>query len=210
MGWTFHSPYNSPRTHKEERAEIERLFTPSQEFAASGGGYEVLQASKVGSTWYVAARVFGREDSGPYIADSDGSYVVGFVFLTRRSDGWGYKDMDECMGPRESKAPQSLLAKLSDLDPNHPRAEYALEWRKRCRAWIDSKPPKINDGDRIETHPITLQNGSTVKTFEVFSYRYRGKNRRAFRCLENDSIYTLNRPYLQGAKIIATAQQLGK
>jgi hypothetical protein len=52
------------------------------------------------------------------------------VFLIRyyRDGSWGYKDMDETMGPCEAKCPKSLLRKLKTPAEN----DFARAWRKRC------------------------------------------------------------------------------
>ena len=198
MGWTFHDKYNSPRTYAEEKREIENLFTATKEAAARGFGYEVLQASKVGSVWYVATRIIGSDNPGAYIPDSDGSYVVGFVFLTRRSQGWGYKDMDECMGPCEAKAPASLLRKLSPLDKENPRSEYAIKWRANCEAYAARYVPKV--GDRVKlAKPVQLQNGTEIQFFDVVANRCRGRNRKLFVSVENLSHYNLQGDWLLGA-----------
>ena len=43
-------------------------------------------------------------------------------------DGWGYKDVDETMGPYKHDFPVSWLDLLSPVE-----SEYAVEWRERVR-----------------------------------------------------------------------------
>lgn len=193
MGWTFYANHNSPRTYAEEKAEIIRLFTPARDSAVT---FEVLQASKVGSAWYVAVKITGREQ-GRYVTGPDGSFVAAAVILTRRSDGWGYKDMDEHAGPNESRAPVSLLAKLSPLTDTDLN-DYARQWRDRCTAYAKRYKPEI--GHRLKlANPVTLQNGSEIQTFDVMAYTYRGKRRRFYRSLENGCDYRLDAYHLAGA-----------
>lgn len=201
MGWTFHSEYNSPRNHAEEKAEICKLFRVSDAAKAEGISYEVLQASKVGSVWYVACKVTGQNyRDGTYIPDESGAVVVGFVILTRRSDGWGYKDMDECAGPMAAQAPKSLISKLSPLT-DHPNNNYAKEWREKCLAWADRYKPEI--GDTIRTKPIELQSGAKVENFRVTYYMRRGRKMKSYLCLDNGSEYRLTAWHLRGAVKVA-------
>lgn len=115
MGWLFYTD-RRVRTYADEKAEIERLCT----FETDTRKTVLIKASKVGSTWYAAAKVTMRDgtpvEDATYMTDADGSITFGAVFLTRYDDGcWGYKDMEESAGPVESRAPLSLLDLLSDL-----------------------------------------------------------------------------------------------
>lgn len=202
MGWTFH--YQAPRNRAEEKAEIEKLCTWEDEQAKRFP----VQVSQVGNVWYVAIRVMPKVDYAPltdstYIADSDGSYTFCAVFLTSRRDGERvYKDMTECMGPVESKAPMSLIRKLSKI---HDGESYAIQWRESCRKYAASKPPALKEGDVIKTRPIALPNGDTIKNFRVDTYRQRGKNRKVYFCLDNLGMYSLQRRHLTGLEILARA-----
>lgn len=200
MGWLIYSRSDSPRTYAEERAEIERLCT----FETDTRNFAPVQLSKVGSVWYAAVKVLPKVgatlDQNAFQPDPDGGYTFAVVFLTSRRDGeWGYKDMDETMGPNESKAPVSLLRKLSNLkDPDG----YATAWRERCMRWAESKPPALKTGDVIRTRPIKLTNGTKVQNFRVDTYRRRGKNRKVYHCIDNGGIYSLRREQLTGLEII--------
>ena len=102
---------------------------------------EVLKSTMVGSTYYAAVR-------------NNKGEVWAAVFLTcgKWKDGtvWGYKDMDETMGPNEDKCPASILALLTPTD-----SQWANEWRERCRQNIAKaaeirknglKPPFVPTG----------------------------------------------------------------
>lgn len=127
MGWFFSNvPPSIP-------AEIRRICT------GSGGGrrIEPIAQVRLGSTWYVAIRAsFDTPEAAQaftpgqvFTPAADGSYVFAAVILTEQSGGeWGYKDMDETMGPVPSEAPAMILDLLSPT--THP---YALAWRARCR-----------------------------------------------------------------------------
>lgn len=94
------------------------------------------------------------------------------VYLLGANDGdWGYKDVDESMGPCECDCPVKYLDEADE-----PVNEYAREWREKCRARAEAKAkqrakkPKVGEvwscnghrikiarvkGSRIEAHNLT-------------------------------------------------------
>jgi hypothetical protein len=69
---------------------------------------------------------------------------------------FGYKDMDESMGPGICNCPASVLDLLTPTD-----REHAIKWRAACRKRADRKPIRI--GDTIEfNQPLSC--GDTVFT----------------------------------------------
>jgi hypothetical protein len=62
---------------------------------------------------------------------------IGCDLLTRSKDGWGYKPMDESMGPCYYTVPLSYF----DLAPN-PEGKWAIEWRDKVRAAYAAKKAK--------------------------------------------------------------------
>lgn len=131
----------------DRRYECDRLCTwrtkdESGKVISSG---EVLKSAMVGSTYYAAVR------------NKDGK-VWAAVFLTCGrtkfdNTAWGYKDMDETMGPNEDKCPASVLAMLSPTDDAD-----ALEWRERCRKNIAKAAEIRRNGPK----PIYAPTGVTV------------------------------------------------
>src|SRR3546814_2261595 len=72
----------------------------------------------------------------------------------RAKDGYifGYKDMDETMGPCEADCPARILDLLTPTDK-----EYAREWRARCCANLERRARQLADGDRIRLpEPMTF------------------------------------------------------
>lgn len=53
---------------------------------------------------------------------------IGVYLLQRFENGWGYKDMDESMGPNYYLCPVSYLDEADE-----PCNDYARQWRKDCR-----------------------------------------------------------------------------
>lgn len=80
---------------------------------------------------------------------------------------FGYKDMDETMGPVESECPARILDLLTPTDN-----EYALRWRQRCRDNLSRRAsrPRLHKGDVITfERPIKFTNGAEIATLEVYT-----------------------------------------
>ena len=97
--------------------------------------------------------------------------VVALVCLVRYKprdrEGYvfGYKDMDETMGPCEAECPPAILDLLT---PN--TNEYALAWRERCRAAVarrTAKPRLRNGWTLVFDEPITFTDGASHARLEV-------------------------------------------
>ena len=158
MGWSF---YSNPV--KDVEAEIKNLCTHD----TSEVSQYPVHISNHGSTWYVAVKTTFKKklrDNLSYKCDSNHSYIFAAVFLTRRDNGeWGYKAMDESMGPYEADAPRKLIKMLSPTS-----CEYANKWREKCLRSASLKSRKIVDGDIIEfSEPLSFTDGSTASKFRV-------------------------------------------
>jgi hypothetical protein len=104
-----------------------------REFPTTLAPANILASATVGGTFYAAVR------------NPETGQVWAFVAITqRRRDylGFGYKDMDENMGPNEARAPARVLDKLTPLaECAHPplaAGEFcgtccARDWRQACR-----------------------------------------------------------------------------
>ncbi|MBO6031678.1 MAG: hypothetical protein J6Q22_09415 [Prevotella sp.] len=172
MGWTHcFDGRRKPDGTIDRKYECDRLLTWCRKdengIVTSSG--EVLKSAMVGSVYYAAVKNHKGE-------------VFAAVFLTcgrTRWDNtaWGYKDMDETMGPNESKCPASILALLTPTD-----SKWANEWRERCRQNIAKaaeirkngrKPPFVPSGVSF-----FLKGHSWVITSEAYrqrvNYKYSG------------------------------------
>lgn len=127
MGWLFYD-----RIPANPEAEIRRICTAQD----NNRTMTPAAIARDGMNWYAAVRVTfasaeAAEASGVvrrFALAPDHSYIFGAVFLTEISGGWGYKDIDETMGPVESHAPAAILDLLSPTTD-----QWALDWRERCR-----------------------------------------------------------------------------
>ena len=126
MGWTY--------TIKERGEKIKDFF--QREF---GSGHEILDCKvKNLRTAYLAVKE--KETDKVYGMVCLLDYVPNDVY------NFGYKEIDETMGPNQRECPESILRLLSDTDN-----EYAKEWRKNCKENIKKRKElsKFKSGDKI-------------------------------------------------------------
>lgn len=128
MGWTYFCGNLELKDGK-----IDRKATMTREIEKYGRT-KVLKCSVVNGVYYAACQTVGKPD------------VWAIVCLTRASERFlefGYKDMDETMGPFESKCPKSIIDMLTPTT-----SEWANEWRRRC---LNRQPSAI---ERFRKLPI--------------------------------------------------------
>jgi hypothetical protein len=89
MGWLYrYEPVRNVKEHID--TEVFRCSTP-------GHAYEVLDSAVIGNTYYAAVKRI-TPDHAPYV------FAAVILFRNPKS-GFGYKDMDESMGPCEVACP---------------------------------------------------------------------------------------------------------
>jgi len=133
-------------------------------------------------------------------------YVWGFCAMVdwRRHDDYnfGYKDMDESMGPYMYNCPKTILDLLTDTPHMNDNAK---EWRKAC-AERNASILKPKDGDIIKTkNPFRFKGGWELDTFLV---EKQGRRTHYYAVSERGnkigySRFLLGRKGLQYAKVIA-------
>ncbi|MGP3953467.1 DUF6927 domain-containing protein [Streptomyces sp. 7N604] len=153
MGWTFY--------HRDKGVE-----SNAEHFAKElDDRYEIIAHGTVDHVFYAAVR------------DRETGKVFAYVALTHwRRDAnynFGYKDMDENMGPGDCKAPEAVLDALTPT--TH---KYALQWRANCRRHHDQRAflrKQLKPGTRLRlTHPLRFSNDTTRDTFTYTRSRGRG------------------------------------
>lgn len=174
MGWThcFASPYAVWKNGRQtmppasRQKEIDKMLTwdSTDKDGNILSTNKVLKSAMVGSVYYAAVQTDkpGRESS-----------VWAAVFLTCgmvKHDGciWGYKDMDETVGPCESKCPASILALLTPTD-----SQWANEWRERCRKNIAEAAERRKNGPRPLYAPKGVEVRDERGSWILSSDRYR-------------------------------------
>jgi hypothetical protein len=128
---------------------------------------QTLDGARIGNTVYLAVKSTVKKTSR--------SFVFAAVILIRntKKDGFGYKDMDESMGPCECNCPQRIMRLLSPTaDIPHPG--YTADWRARVAAWHEEQRQRrqrrnsLHVGN-IVTLPIEVRfsDGFTARSFRV-------------------------------------------
>lgn len=116
----------------------------------SGATWEIVNSATKSNEWYAVCK---------FTAPGNDPIYYGLVCIFRRSKKNGefaYKDMAETCGPNASRAPLrivDMLDKLNPIDPADMRqsAQWALQWRARCRENAKRKPaPKVKAGDIVK------------------------------------------------------------
>lgn len=149
MGWTYQRAiFYDRRGGIDRKAECDALYTWHNE--ETGDRCRVLKSAMVGSTWYGACERT-RPNQAPY--------VFAGVCLTHVCSNeycnFGFKDMDESMGPAERSCPTSVLNLLSPRDD-----EWALEWRAACRENARKAAAARKDPNSLQNAPL----GTTITT----------------------------------------------
>lgn len=161
MGWLFMNRYHMGG-HDTPKAYLDAQFTYFREQDGGGTrGLKVLESACAGNrVYYAAAQVI--EDGKP----GDVFAIVCLVRWNPRSttgDHFGYKDMDESMGPCEDGCPERILSLLTPTT-----REHALDWRRRCLARLQKHRRRIEHGMRIKlAQPLTFTNGHEGDEFIV-------------------------------------------
>jgi hypothetical protein len=109
-----------------------------------------------------------------YIAYETKEGVVALVCLLDyvKNDhyNFGYKDMDETMGPLERECPERILKLLTAPPAN----EYARQWREDCwenlRQRQSAKKPEVGMLVRFK-NPISFTDNTTWESMRVYSVR---------------------------------------
>lgn len=177
MGWLYMQSlggHSGPRQYLDAQFTCER---PERRMC-------VLRSSLVKMrTYYAAVEIVPTEGDREVFA------VICLVrYNPRAADGYifGYKDMDETMGPCEADCPVAILDLLTPTD-----REHAIAWRKRCRAAAGRRAavPKLRDGDLVVfTEPIRFTDGSEHRRMRVVVDKHRPRAMR-FRPPDGGGLY---------------------
>ena len=181
MGWTF-TDYRQPGMSHAEFFSKELLRSPEE-----GGTSRIIDS----------AFVYGEEGSVFYAAVATesivGTEVWALVVLTQGRGGarFGWKEMDETMGPAEDGCPARILELLTETHNQH-----ALEWRQRCRERMALVESAV-EGAHLEFSADFLSPTGAYKQFVVVdpskdsfrapdgnTYRLVGWRQSEFRILE--------------------------
>jgi hypothetical protein len=149
MGWTSFRVSPSQKTVDLVISQINSVTTTRS--------WEVVDHSMRGNVFYgLVKRTKFDTNEVEYFA---------VVYLTSRRNGeFGYKDMDESMGPYYYDCPNRILNKLEVLSPNP--SECAKKWRDTCRQKQSTKSVKIENGQTI-----TFKNELNFRVFKENTFK---------------------------------------
>jgi hypothetical protein len=155
MGWTY--------THRERGLSHLEFFRPSFDFDGESGPRRLVALTSRGMTLYGAY-------SGPFGKDG-AQATVGLVILTQwvpnSEYNYGYKEMDESMGPGYYDCPASILTMLTPHDGSE--SAYARDWRAECWKALNARinRPRLTKGTRVRfARPMRFTDGTEGDTFE--------------------------------------------
>lgn len=129
MGWTFETAsFYKPDGTVDRKAQCDSYYNGTNR---AGTVFKVLKSAMVGSTYYAAVEI-----THPQRPCEREVYCAVVLTSSDKAHGYnfGYKDMDESMGPCERKCPNGILDLLTST-----KSEYALKWREDCRAYNAKK-----------------------------------------------------------------------
>lgn len=204
MGWLF---YHKPKGIKAVDSIISGC---GPEFAK-----RIVASSATREAVFLVAQ-FHEPDSKIYVPDADGMIRALLVYAIRSVPkdeyNFGYKDMEESMGPYGCPAPMSIIAQCSELqDPIGPLPEYsslksARNYRADSAAHAARKALKrgLKPGNKVVLPKALLFGGIECQRFVVEICRVRGRKGKStvFRA-ENGMLCGLSARSLEGAVVEA-------
>ena len=158
MGWLYrHDPIDNPVAYLTDQ------YTHDGEHRT----YRVLAAARVTNTVYMAVKITEKTTGK--------SYVLAAVIMisNTRKHGFGYKDMDETVGPCESACPDRIMRLLSPIE-DIPNPSYAVDWRarvvahKKTVAELRTKRASLRPGSIVTLErEVSFRDGTTAATFRM-------------------------------------------
>ena len=196
MGWTFQ--------HRDKGVSHKQFFGHLFTFETEAKSQRMLDCAAKLDTVYCAIEY-------TYKATGKRAVSAAICLIRWRRNDWynfGYKGMDEGMGPNEAHCPRRILDLLTPVEDTYDYEsgiKYANEWRAKCRANLarNAARPRLSVGKIIRTPaPIRFQNGIEEDTFVVrIPKRMLVTDLRGYR-------FRLNRESLDGAQTVTIKSQV--
>ena len=181
MGWLYMTCAGMGG-HATAKAYLDAQFTYERDVDGAKHGSRIIASSCLrNQVYYAAAQPYGQADTAIFA-------IVCLVRWNPRDKEnliFGYKDMSEQAGPCEAECPERILALL---DPT--THEYAIDWRRRCLANIQSRRRSLAEGDHIRlAEEMTFTDGHKGRDFIVTKFKRQVRLRNP----ETGQIYRLSR-----------------
>ena len=183
MGWLYMQSLNG---YSGPRQYLDAQFT----FARPELTSKVLRSALVGMHVYYAAIEHVRHEKNERIVFA----VVCLVrYNPRDREGYifGYKDMDETVGPNEAGCPEAILDLLTPTE--YP---YAKAWRARCREKaaarraLSCKPSPRPGQTIVFDQALSFRDGRSFDRFEVVA-NSRSHRTVLFRSMDTGGLYRI-------------------
>lgn len=118
----------------------------------SGNGVKTIKHCCVGNNMWAVQE--GKKKDGTVVRFVCLYLMSGKPKVTNDPCNWGYKDVDESMGPSETSCPVSYIALVEAHEKEHgyEPVSYAPEWRARVRAAAAKKSRKLEAGQNIRLY----------------------------------------------------------
>lgn len=158
MGWLYkHDPIDDPVAY----------LTDQYNHDGEQRTYCVLAAARVSNTVYMAVKVTEKATRKHYV-------LAAVVLISNtRKHGFGYKDMDETVGPCECACPDRIMRLLSPIN-DIPKPGYAADWRERvaahkqAAAMLRAKRMSLQPGSIVKLdHEVSFRDGTTAAAFRM-------------------------------------------
>ena len=160
MGWLYMQSLDG---HSGPRQYLDAQFSYTRPEVTS----KVLKSALVGMRVYYAAIEHMRHENNKRTVFA-AVCLVRYNPRDREGYIFGYKDMDETVGPSEADCPEAILDLLTPTEYS-----YAQAWRARCREnlaarrALASKPSPRPGQTIVFDQPLSFSNGRKLDRFEV-------------------------------------------
>jgi hypothetical protein len=205
VGWTY---FYKPKG-------VKAVDAIKNEMGAEWLAKRFVAATATREAVFIVAQ-FNEPDSKVYVPDADGNIRALLVFKinVRPKDqyNFGYKDMEEGMGPYGCPAPMSIIAQCSELqDPIGPQPEWssltsARNYREGSAKAAANKAlkRKLKPGNKVTLAEPGNWGGVKCQRFTVEVCRLRGRKGMStvFRA-ENGMLCGVSARLLEGATVEA-------
>jgi hypothetical protein len=132
---------------------------------------QTLDGARAGNTVYLAVKSTDKTTGRSFV------FAAVILISNTKKNGFGYKDMDEAMGPCECDCPQRIMRLLSSL-ADLPNPSYTADWRARVAARHNEKRQRRDRRkslrvDSTVTLPsaVRFPGGSVASRFCVTRFR---------------------------------------
>jgi hypothetical protein len=156
------SYYTYGATRKDIIAEVTKGWTRED-----GTGTQAIRHCARGNTLYVVHETTAADETYRFI---------GVYLLLKDREGWGYKPMDEAMGPYQFNCPVSYIELAEEKPKAGGLGKTSDEWRRRVRFDANLRARKFVVGQTVGSVRPLSYGGRNVERFVVISIPKGGRN----------------------------------